>query len=169
MPNTHKNSSFIAVIFILSKKINLKAPAIHKCSFANSEITNIQSKGWDDLQGEGIVLKMICLDIWRQWYINIQAHFQWTNCPSYPIRWRELEADCCWFTFVLLWHVPYMQDTRCSSAKRLISATINVRSLEHSLMRNVTSCLLVIPVHMGSPILQALCVTNTTPFLHILL
>lgn len=86
---------------------------------------------------------MICLDIWRQWYINIQAHFQWTNCPSYPIRWRELEADCCWFTFVLLWHVPYMQDTRCSSAKRLISATINVRSLEHSLMRNVTSCLLV--------------------------
>lgn len=47
---------------------------------------------------------------------------------------RGLETDCGWFTFVLLWHVPYMQDLRRSSAERLISATTNVRSLEHSLM-----------------------------------
>lgn len=120
---------------------------------ANSEIINNQLNVWNDLWK----VRADCAqnNLPWQWYINLQAPFQWTNCPSYPIRWRKgwKQTAWGWFTFVLLWHMLYTQDTQRSSVERLISTTINARTLHTTWCKNshVTSCLLYNTCPQGQP------------------
>lgn len=80
---------------------------------------------------------------------------------------RGLETDCGWFTFVLLWHVPYMQDPRRSSAERLISTAINCHVT--GTQPDVKNTRDIMSTSNTCPQRQASCVANTTLLLHTLL